>query len=287
MSTLLTALAIEGADGQFVDLLVPGGRGVSMVDGLIGMEVREKIRPRPGRHGIINTSRYRDAPPVTITGHLQGADPDVAFTHYNTVARALAAAVNTDRKLRWSGGSVLGLVETRVRLVSIKPPLEVGPNLIRYQLVLRPADPRSYAQVETVVDGGLLGASGGGLTFPFTFPIAFTPAGGSAATFTVGGTDATPPVFRIYGYVTSPRLRLVSTGEELVINGAVDAGRYLEVDVDAREVRLDDGTLRNNLFDFEQSSWFDLPPGPQSVQLLATNFDASAHVQVRFAAAYA
>lgn len=287
MSMLLTALAIEGADGQFVDLLVPNGRGVSSVDGLIGMEVREKIRPRPGRRGIINTSRYSDAPPITITGHFEGATVDQVYSHYNTVARALAAAVRTNRSLRWTGGSVLNLVETKVRLVSMKPPLEVGPNLIRYQLVLRPADPRSFAQTPTAVDGSFLSASGGGLSFPITFPITFTPAGGSVASFVVGGTDDTPPVFRIYGFATNPSLRLLSTGEQIFINGQVDAGRFLVVDVDAREVRLDDGTPRNNLFDFERSSWFELPPGPQTVQMFASNFDATAHPQIWFSAAFA
>lgn len=287
MSMLVTALSLEGADGQFVPLLVPGARGVEKADGLVGMSTREKVRPKPGRHGVIITSRYRDADPITLNGWLTGPTPDATWSAYNALAQACASAVANDRMLRWSGGSVLALVETRVRLVSLTPPLEAGPNLIRYQLVLRPGDPRSYAQAETVVDGGLLSMSGGGKIYPYRYPRAYTPAGGSAASFTVAGTDSTPAVFRIYGFATSPRLKLVSTGEQLFIGGAVDAGRYLEVDVDAREVRLDTGEVRNNLFDFEQSSWFELPPGPQSVQMLATSFDASAHVQVRYRPAYA
>ena len=123
--------------------------------------------------------------------------------------------------------------------------------------------------------------------YPYTYPRSYAPAGGGTVDFTVGGTDSTPPVFEIYGLCVSPVIELASTGEQIRINGTVDAGTYLEIDVDAREVRLADGTVRNNLFDFETSTWFDLPPGPQQLSLAASSFDEDAFLRVRYRSAYA
>ena len=285
-ASLITALALEGADGQFVPLLGEG-RGVSGQEGLIGLTVRERVRAKPGRHGVINTTKFRDSPPIVLRGWVRGASEDETWDAYNDVARACAAATAADRKLRWSGGSVLELAETEVRLVSLSAPMEAGPNLIRYQLTLRPGDPRSFTQAETIAEGGPLAMAAGGLEFPLIFPISFAPAGGSSAELTVEGTDTTPFVARVYGYARDPVVRLLSTGEELRVLGEIDAGRYLELDTRAREVRLDDGTVLNSLYDYERSSWFELPPGPQTVQLLASSFDASARLQLRFFPAYA
>lgn len=284
---MVSALSIERADGQYESLLVPGSRHVRTVDGLVGLDVREQVRARPGRHGVLNRSRYRDSSPVVIVGEVFGDDADAAWAEYNALAAALATAVDTDRSLRWSGGTILNLVETKVRLVSMSPPITVAEDVIRYQLTLRPGDPRSFAQDEIVIDGSPLSASGGGKVYPYTYPRGYTPAGGAAASFTVEGTDTTPGVYEIHGFATAPRLVLLSTGEEIRINGVVDAGRFLEIDVDAREVRLDDGTVRNNLYDFASSTWFELPPGPQTVQLFASSFDANAKPRVRYRPAYA
>lgn len=284
---IVTALALEGADGQFVDLLLDGRRHVETIDGLVGLTARERVRPRPGRRGVINTSRYLDSDPIVIKGQLFGDDPADAWTEYNAVAAACASAIDTDRHLRWSGGGILDLVETRVRVSSLTPPLVVAQDVIAYQLILRPGDPASYSQNESAVDGSTLSMAGGGKEYPYTYPRGYVPAGGAVANFTVGGTTKTPPVIEIYGQVSSPVVKLVSTGEEIRINGSVAAGTYLEVDVDAREVRLADGTVRNNLYDFQASTWFEMPPGPQSVQLLAGSFDANAHARVRWRDAYA
>src|SRR5689334_6428227 len=97
--SLVTELALEGADGQFVPLLSPGSRSVATIEGLVGLTVREKVRPRPGRHGIINTSKYADSPPITMVGELFGDTPDDAWNEYNAVAAACASAINTDRSL--------------------------------------------------------------------------------------------------------------------------------------------------------------------------------------------
>jgi hypothetical protein len=284
---IVSALALEGADGQYVDLMIDGRRHVATADGLVGMKTRERVRSRPGRHGVINTSRYRDAEPVVIVGELFGDDPDDAWAEYNAIATACAAAVDTDRQLRWSGGTVLDLVEQRVRVSALSPPLEVARDVIRYQLTLRPADPRSFAQDLSIVAGGMVSGAIGGKVYPYTYPRQYVDPEGSDAVFTVAGTDTTPPILRVYGLASAPRVILVSTGEEIRLTDAVTAGSYVDIDVDAREVRLEDGTVRNDLYDFAESTWFELPPGPQTVRLLTASSDDETHVEVRYRAAYA
>ena len=284
---LVRDLALEGSDGQYVPLQLPGRRHVKTAEGLVGIMARERVRVRPGRHGIINTTKYRDSQPVVIDGELFGDTADDAWAEYNAVAAACAAAVDTDRGLRWTGGQLLGLVEQRSRVVELSPPIVVAEDVIRYRLTIRPADPRSFAQDIVIVPGPTVEGATGGKSYPYTYPRQYALAGSSDALFTVEGTDTTPPVLRVYGLCSDPRIILLSTSEEIRINGTVDADTYLDIDVDAREVRLEDGTVRNDLFDFELSTWFELPPGPQTVRLLASSTDENAHIEARYFPAYA
>lgn len=285
---LVTALSLERSDGQYEDLIVSGTRAVDTVEGLVGTSVREIVRPRPSRHGVINSSRFRDSQPIVVTGELYGSDADDAWVEYNAVAAACASALDTDRYLRWSGGTVLEMELTKtVRLVSLSPPIKVSQDVFRYQLILRPNDPRAFAQSAIQVDTTTLSDVAGGLEFPMEFEITFTPSGGGSASFTVEGNDKTPPTIEIHGLITSPRIQLESTGEEIILTGEVDADRYLVIDVANREIRTDDDLLRNNLYDYANSTWFDLPPGPQTINLFGATFDADAYAVITYRPAYA
>jgi hypothetical protein len=58
------------------------------------------------------------------------------------------------------------------------------------------------------------------------------------------------------------------------------------VDVARRTLLLDGVTRVHSLLDNEATTWWELPPGAQTVQLLAPNFDGSARVDVIYRAAY-
>lgn len=131
------------------------------------------------------------------------------------------------------------------------------------------------ASVENTVKGGLI------------FPFKFTPSGGGSAICTNAGNRPTPPVFRIHGMATNPQITLEGTSERIVLNGTVQAGDFLDVDVAKRNVVLNGQAARNNFVDSAKTTWPDLPVGTSTVRLIAETFNETARCDVSFRGAYA
>jgi hypothetical protein len=215
-----------------------------------------------------------------VAGALIG--PNVAYFDGDTEGGQWGGAPNASTST-FKGGK-----QRLVKLASdLDPALaEVGAYL-PWQAQFYCPDPRTYAQAQSTWRSGPLAGAAGGLKFPFTFPFQFNPSALGGASGIVYGTRPTPPILRVYGYCSTPRVQLLSTGEEIVLTGEVGAGDYLELDCAARTVKLNGLTSRLNLLDFTGTSWWELPPGTQTVQLFATSFDANARVDVLSRAAYA
>lgn len=157
---MLASMSIQDQSGIDVPLMLTGYRRIKSVDGLAGMTVREKLYPATGRHGSINRTRFRDSREIHLTGWFldePGSDPARAWLEYHTVAAALGAAVDTDRLLKWTAGSLD--LQSSVRLVEAAAPIEVGPALIEFDITLRAADPRAYSQTEHTAFVMVLGSS--------------------------------------------------------------------------------------------------------------------------------
>lgn len=174
-----------------------------------------------------------------------------------------------------------------VRLASdVDPPLEEGAAMLRYQAQFYAEDPRAYSQqLATSASTGLVDAAGG-LIFKEPFPWVFNPSSGAEARVRNSGSRPTPPVLRIYGYCTAPTIRLLTTGEEIVLTGEIANGDYLEIDVANHTVKLNGATSRRNLLNAAATTWWEIPTGTHTVQLLASNFDATARVDVISRSAY-
>ena len=97
---------------------------------------------------------------------------------------------------------------------------------------------------------------------------------------TNGGKIETPGIWRIYGAITNPRVRLDASGEEVVLSGAVAAGAHLIVDVAAGSVKLNNGSDQIGMLDAGASSFFEHPVGTSNVRLLGSATDAGAHLEV-------
>lgn len=102
---------------------------------------------------------------------------------------------------------------------------EVGPGAWRAEVELtapypfwREVDER-FVRLEQV----------GGFVFPVIFPQAF-PAYEAQQDVQNTGNVPVGVLMRLYGNVTVPRLRNLTTGEVLEISGAVPAGSYIEID---------------------------------------------------------
>jgi phage-related protein len=93
-------------------------------------------------------------------------------------------------------------------------------------------------------------------------------------------------VFRVYGMAVNPQILLTGTDYRIALTGTISAGDYLEVDVQNRSITVNGTTPALNFLDAANTTWFELPKGTSTVQMLAGAFDTSAKVSVLYRAAY-
>ena len=287
---MLDYVTLEDRNGVAVPLHRTATRALAKADGLVGLPgVRAVVRDRPNGHGSLNRTKRLTDRLVELEGEIWGSSQQAAFAEFDVVGGALLDALDEPRLLRYRrGGDGLEL-QTLVQLASdVKAPLKGGGRFLKYQVQLRASDPRAYAQSVTTAQSATMGEDGGGLVFPVTWPATFLPGSSGQAVFSNQGSAATPPVFRLYGRLVNPTVRLLPDGPEVVLFGEVAAGDFLELDVANRTIRLNGNPSANRLGmrDFAQTTWFELPRGSGTVRLLADDADPGAYLEMDYRHAY-
>lgn len=294
---MISSLTLADKDGTDVALMGTTGRECISISGLLGSgPVRDVRRVKPQRRGGIDESAYED-------GSLVAAE----FEATSTVS--VAAAISTYRTmvapmkqtlrhgaawLKWREDTAGLQLQRKVKLASdVDPPLSNNAALVAWQAQFFCEDPRAFSQTQTTTTGAALSSSGGGKTYPFVYPRLYTATGGGTCSPVNAGTDDTPPIFRIYGYAVNPQIVNLTTQERIVLGSAsslatISSGDYLEIDVAARTLRLNGSTTgdRASFLDSAGSTWFELAPGTNYLQLIATDYDAGARLDVLARDAY-
>jgi hypothetical protein len=270
-----SAITLADADGLDVDLHRTDSRHIYAATGL-------------SAHGFINNTRNTEGRLIILEGRLLGEQSATdMFTEFYAVAGAMLETLDYgEALLKWTidgGPSMQAMVKLHGEL---EPPVEVGPNILAYQAQLLAQDPRAYSQTESSSAGDTLSSAPGGWTFPRTLPIRFNVSDSGTAAVENDGNRPTPPVFRVYGACVNPQILLVGTDYRISLTGTIAAGDYLEVDVQNRLITVNGVTPALNFLYAANTTWFELPKGVSTVQLLAGSFDTVAHVQVVYRAAY-
>lgn len=140
---------------------------------------------------------------------------------------------------------------------------DISSRASRFSLQLVAPDPRRLRSgpVSSLRTG--LPSSSGGLSVAFTIPfsIAATTVAGVLSVFNAGTAPA-PGVVRIDGPVQRPVVRHEEQGHELVFDLILDAGQWLEVDLDLHTVLLNGQASRRGLM---RGRWFTLTPGVNTI----------------------
>ncbi len=265
-------------------------RAVTGIQGLPGFGLpgaRLVVVPRPTAHGAINRSRFMQEKVATIEGWVQGATQEATQSEFDVLMRAVYDCLDTPRELRWQRGTTGTQLFALVRMSEgdISTSVETA-KLMRYQVNLRLDDPRAYSQTQSVATSATLGAVGGGMNFPSTFPLTLTPGAAGSVFVNVGGIVSTPATFRIYGDITNPSITLLPSGPSINLTGTIGPAEYVDVDVFNREVRDVNGAVVNYLVNWATTSWFELPES-SSVQLTAASAGGGAYMTVTYRDAYA
>lgn len=262
-----------------------GGDGLYLtnVAGMDGATVRAPIEARPQADGAIAFDHFRGARYITLEGYLratsQGGSEDLAT---RTVLEDRLRAY-TDSILRANGTlrfAPSGQPKRRVTVRLIEQVQIRGGLLKEWQVQLVAHDPLVYSDAESAQDTTGLQPGEGSLSLPFVLPFSVGDvASGGTATVVNAGTVPTPPTVRIYGQATSPAVTNLTTGETLSLIGlSLSSGDYAEVDMAAETVTLngDAGTSLVGSVDVPRSTFWRLEPGPNEIQLTATQFAAGA-----------
>lgn len=287
---MFSAISIDDRTGTPVDFLTATA-GVYRATGLTGIQTpRQLIRPRPTAHGAINGTRWTEGRLINLEGRVYSTvSPANAFAQFRALTTPILETLDYGPALlKWTESGSGGLaLQAYVKLYGeLEPPVEVGPNLLAYQAQLFAEDPRAYSQTLSTSTGGTLSTSSGGFTLPRTIPVTFAASTGGTTAVNNAGNRPTPPVFRVYGYCVNPQIILVGTTSRIALTGTISAGDYLEIDVSQRTITINGTSPALQFLDAANSSWFELPRGTSTIQLIAGTFDTVARVDVLYRAAY-
>lgn len=274
-------------DGESLHDDTPNSKRIlDNAQGLQGIApIRSVKRVRPGGDGGINTSKWEDAATIVIGGQVAGDTHIEMFSEWDQVKAAMRRSKDDPVLLKWQRGDVGLELQREVKLDGEVPdPVGDIGTILRYQAMFNSPDPLAYSQTLQVITGDPLTGGGGGLTFPMTFPFTFSGSSGGGATVTNGGTEPTPPIFRVHGFITAPQIVLGT--DRIVMTGEVQNGQYLEIDVQEETIKLGGTVDRASQLDEDASTFFRLPVGESIPRLVGGSFDGSAALEVRFRDAY-
>jgi hypothetical protein len=260
---------------------------VTRAEGLQGTPpIRNLVTQRSQASGGFVRTRFTDTRSITLEGEVLGSTIEDAFDNYDTLASAMYDSITTERTLKWTRDSAGQQLQAGVRLSELQPlTLTDGSAWIKYQATFTCPDPRVFSQTLTTGTGAALAAAAGGKTYNYTYTRGYNPSSGGDVSYTNSGSVPTPPIIRIFGFCTSPQV-ILTDDIRLIFTGEVAAGDYLEIDAAARTVKLNGTTSRLNLLNAVSSTFFALPVGSGTVQLVASNFDANARVDLIYRSAF-
>jgi hypothetical protein len=288
---MLDYLTLNDHDGNAVAFHDRPALALTSVEGLPGLGFsapRDSTYAAPSRNGNVTRSRWLSAGLVTVEGYARGATANDARAALDVLKKPLYDALAAPRTLLWQfspGGLELQADARLAGAFSVRAENTRG-NFLRWQANLRLDDGRGYSQVQSIIAGDALSASAGGKIHPFAYPYVFNAADGGGALVENLGTVPTSPTFRIFGACTAPTLRLLTTGEEIVLTGDIAATEHVEVDVAQHTVKRNGVVPAQGIVSSAATRWFEIPTGQHIVQLLSNTFDTIAHVDVYLRSAY-
>ena len=260
----LTQVRLVDDDGTGLEVLrLDDSIGVVVTSCDLGFpEVRTVSNARPGQNGTNDSTTYYGARSVTVTVLM----PAVGWY---IVEDALRAALSPRSRFYLY---VLrdGWTDERrmlVRGAGFTPQTDVRSPQAQLQWV--GTDGYMEESPDQVGLVPIFSGAEGGVTSPFSTPVAFQPGfNPGASTIQVDGTEDTAPVATIYGPCTNPVLVLGGDSPQtLAFNMTIADGDYLFVDFAARTALLNNNPILSQYgyLDFTRSSWWSLPPGSQTV----------------------
>jgi hypothetical protein len=271
------------ADPDYVGTLTPDSGVTGLLDRAgVRESTSDLVESDGATHGPFWLSRR--------SGVLQGflradsLDPVVVSAAESKLKRA-TRALRADGILRWTPPNDSSPRQLRFRVQD--GPRITGRRPKAWQITLVSTDVYALASNEssaTITPGAAAGELG--IPDPITDPI--TSALNVTAQQSVFNAGDAPvwPRFRITGPITNPVLLNNTSGRQIGFNINLAAAEFIDVYPERGRVLLGGTADRYSVYDFQNSSWWQLGPGTNDVRLLAAAYSAGASAVVFWRAAY-
>ena len=229
---------------------------------------------KPRQSGAWMGYSYSGARVMTVTGLLDGPSAASVETAFDDIVASFPLG---DAVLSVTEGGMTRYVT--VRRTDEVVPTRLSPTAIQWSVIVTAVDWRKFGAVLSGTTR--LPSSTGGVTFPLTFPLAFTATtvNGQVA-LTNPGNEVGPVRLRIDGPCQGPVITHISSGAQLVFASSLSlgAGEWLDVDMDARSVLANGQSSRNG--SLTSRGWSAFDPGVNVWAFTASSFSSSALLTV-------
>jgi hypothetical protein len=244
-------------------------------DGLDMPEIRATSYDNPGEHGATLPNSLYGGRLITLGGVVRGDDP----ASYLAARRALAYAA----RIRYDS---TGLVTTGrhtftaldgaqyfVDAAVIPPYKAISPstNNSPFQFHFLVQDPAIYG-VTLQSTGLITRQTGGGATFPLTFPITFSGGNPGTGIITNSGNLETWPIIYLRGQMTNPRIYNIEGQKPFQLNYTTTSNSdVITINMRRKTIMLNGTTSLLRYRDQTDRNWFSLGIGLSTLLFTTSN----------------
>lgn len=231
---------------------------------------------KPRSNGAWAGPSYLPARTLSLSGTV---DAPSTLLLSDAIDRLIAACSLTDTTLTVIEGGRARSCAVRRQGEVLYAPLQGSDRAANWSIQVVALDPRKYgAMVSQTV---ALPSVSGGLTFPASFPTAFSGVTNSGVASIVNqGNTAAPVIIRIDGPVVAPTVTHTANGVSQVWASSLTlaAGEFLLIDMDKRSVLANGQSSRAGFV--TSRGWFSAQPGANQYGFNAQTYTSSARMTV-------
>lgn len=252
------------------------------VEGTDFAPIRAVTEQTPQRDGAIMFQSFLDARFPLLRGMIVAPTIEARVELERILRVHARALLNEEGILTWQPTNGVP-VQLRVRL-NQQLIISGGRFHKEFQFGLIATNPNVLSQVESDLTTAELEPPVDSWGFPFSFPFSFgaESAGGDLVVVTTGDLETFPRIL-IYGPAAAPIIRNLTTGRSLSFVGlSLAAGDFAEVDCWDETVYLNsnEGFSLLGAVDIANSDFWQLAPGLNLIQLVASGFDANTRATI-------
>lgn len=253
----------------------------SPVEGLEAPSVSTSSFNKSGMDGIYVTNQFRRERRITLRGQIIATSTADLKTQRQLLLAALAPSkTNTILDNKVMSFTTLDDSEYRinVQILAVKMPIE---NITNSSFLIDILATDSNIQGEDLHTETIQTRSGGGHAVPYVLPVVFEGGvGGSIVINNAGDADSYPTV-RLYGPLTNPRIENQTTGKWISLTLSIEAGSYIEIDMENRTIIQGDMTNRIGVKSDDSRFWY-LAPGDNTIVLSSSVQGEAGYAEVIF-----